>query len=107
MAVRSASEAASSWAAFLVHARVRGGTRRARGRTTAERVRLGDPFDPATNMGPLNNEPTAKKFDRHGGQAVWARARIEPKTVILPAPRLQGRSASFDRRWCSEPTWAP
>lgn len=28
-------------------------------------VRLGDPFDEATNMGPLNNEPTAAKMDRH------------------------------------------
>jgi succinate-semialdehyde dehydrogenase/glutarate-semialdehyde dehydrogenase len=28
-------------------------------------VRLGDPFDEATTMGPLNNEPTAAKMDRH------------------------------------------
>lgn len=28
-------------------------------------VRLGDPFDPATTMGPLNNEATAEKMDRH------------------------------------------
>ncbi|HAX82902.1 MAG TPA: aldehyde dehydrogenase, partial [Actinobacteria bacterium] len=28
-------------------------------------VRLGDPFDPDTNMGPLNNAPTADKMDRH------------------------------------------
>lgn len=31
----------------------------------AEAVRLGDPFDGATTMGPLNNEPTAQKMDRH------------------------------------------
>lgn len=31
----------------------------------AEVVRLGDPFDPATTMGPLNNEATAAKMDRH------------------------------------------
>ncbi len=31
----------------------------------AEEVRLGDPFDDATNMGPLNNQPTAEKMDRH------------------------------------------
>jgi succinate-semialdehyde dehydrogenase/glutarate-semialdehyde dehydrogenase len=31
----------------------------------AEDVRLGDPFDEQTNMGPLNNEPTAGKMDRH------------------------------------------
>ncbi|MGI8518577.1 MAG: aldehyde dehydrogenase family protein [Acidimicrobiia bacterium] len=31
----------------------------------AEAVNLGDPMDDATNMGPLNNEPTAAKMDRH------------------------------------------
>ena len=36
----------------------------------AENVRLGDPFDGATNMGPLNNEPTAAKMDRHIADAV-------------------------------------
>lgn len=31
----------------------------------AEVVRLGDPFDDDTTMGPLNNRPTAEKMDRH------------------------------------------
>ena len=31
----------------------------------AEVVRLGDPFDEDTTMGPLNNAPTAAKMDRH------------------------------------------
>ena len=31
----------------------------------AQDVRLGDPFDETTNMGPLNNAPTAEKMDRH------------------------------------------
>lgn len=31
----------------------------------AEGIRLGDPFDDETTMGPLNNEPTAAKMDRH------------------------------------------
>jgi succinate-semialdehyde dehydrogenase/glutarate-semialdehyde dehydrogenase len=31
----------------------------------AEAVTLGDPMADATNMGPLNNEPTAAKMDRH------------------------------------------
>jgi acyl-CoA reductase-like NAD-dependent aldehyde dehydrogenase len=30
-----------------------------------ERIRLGDPFDGATTMGPLNNESVATKTDRH------------------------------------------
>jgi succinate-semialdehyde dehydrogenase/glutarate-semialdehyde dehydrogenase len=36
----------------------------------AEVVRLGDPFDESTNMGPLNNEATASKMDRHMADAV-------------------------------------
>ncbi|HEV8166967.1 MAG TPA: aldehyde dehydrogenase family protein, partial [Actinomycetota bacterium] len=34
------------------------------------RVRLGDPFDDATTMGPLNNGPTAAKTERHVTQAL-------------------------------------
>lgn len=33
-------------------------------------VRLGDPFEDTTNMGPLNNEATAVKMDRHVSDAV-------------------------------------
>jgi acyl-CoA reductase-like NAD-dependent aldehyde dehydrogenase len=33
-------------------------------------IRLGDPFDDATTMGPLNNEPTVSKTERHVGDAV-------------------------------------
>ncbi len=31
----------------------------------ADKVVLGDPFDPATTLGPLNNEAVAAKMDRH------------------------------------------
>jgi succinate-semialdehyde dehydrogenase/glutarate-semialdehyde dehydrogenase len=34
-----------------------------------ERIRLGDPFDDATTMGPVNNEPTADKTERHVTEA--------------------------------------
>jgi succinate-semialdehyde dehydrogenase/glutarate-semialdehyde dehydrogenase len=34
------------------------------------RVRLGDPFDDATTMGPVNNAPTADKTERHVRDAV-------------------------------------
>jgi len=33
-------------------------------------IRLGDPFDDATTMGPLNNEPTVTKTERHVRDAV-------------------------------------
>ncbi len=61
---------------FLVHARVRAEFVERVVAATKERVRLGDPFDPATTMGPLNNEPTAAKFDRHIGEALSRGARV-------------------------------
>ncbi|MBI2776474.1 MAG: aldehyde dehydrogenase [Chloroflexi bacterium] len=39
-------------------------------------TRLGDPFDPLTTMGPLNNEKTAAKTEQHVAQAAAAGARI-------------------------------
>ena len=36
----------------------------------AERIHLGDPFDDATTMGPLNNAPVADKTERHVAEAV-------------------------------------
>jgi acyl-CoA reductase-like NAD-dependent aldehyde dehydrogenase len=39
-------------------------------------VRLGDPFDESTTMGPLNNEPVAAKMDAHVGDAVERGARV-------------------------------
>jgi acyl-CoA reductase-like NAD-dependent aldehyde dehydrogenase len=36
----------------------------------AEQVKLGDPFDEATTMGPINNEPNAAKMDRHVADAL-------------------------------------
>ncbi|MFI1292882.1 aldehyde dehydrogenase family protein [Streptomyces sp. NPDC020792] len=42
----------------------------------AENVVLGDPFDAATNLGPLNNEGVAAKMDRHMADAGERGARI-------------------------------
>ncbi|HUF16248.1 MAG TPA: aldehyde dehydrogenase family protein [Acidimicrobiia bacterium] len=42
----------------------------------AEVVRLGDPFDDDTNMGPLNNEATAQKMDRHLADATERGAEV-------------------------------
>jgi acyl-CoA reductase-like NAD-dependent aldehyde dehydrogenase len=39
-------------------------------------IRLGDPFDDSTTMGPVNNEPTAAKTERHVAQAAGAGATI-------------------------------
>jgi succinate-semialdehyde dehydrogenase/glutarate-semialdehyde dehydrogenase len=61
---------------FLVHAQVRAEFVERVVAATKAGVRLGDPFDAATTMGPLNNEPTAAKFDAHVADAVGRGARI-------------------------------
>ena len=61
---------------FLVHAAVRAEFTERVVAATGDRVRLGDPFDPETTMGPLNNEPTAAKFDRHVADAVARGAQV-------------------------------
>jgi succinate-semialdehyde dehydrogenase/glutarate-semialdehyde dehydrogenase len=45
-------------------------------RRVTERILLGDPFDDATTMGPLNNEPVASKMDEHVGDAVERGASV-------------------------------
>src|SRR5207237_6299580 len=47
---------------------------------------LGDPFDAATKVGPMNNEPTARKMDAHLEDAVGKGA-----TVVLGGSRESGR----------------
>ena len=61
---------------FLVHTAVLAEFTERVVAATKDRVRLGDPFDPATTMGPLNNEATAAKFGRHVAQAVAHGARV-------------------------------
>ncbi|MDH3498887.1 MAG: aldehyde dehydrogenase family protein [Acidimicrobiia bacterium] len=51
----------------------------------AKVVRLGDPFNAETNMGPLNNEPTAAKMDRH-----LADARERGADVLVGGGRADG-----------------
>jgi acyl-CoA reductase-like NAD-dependent aldehyde dehydrogenase len=45
-------------------------------RAVTERILLGDPFDDATTMGPLNNEPVATKMDEHVGDAAARGASV-------------------------------
>ncbi|HXP19371.1 MAG TPA: aldehyde dehydrogenase family protein [Streptosporangiaceae bacterium] len=61
---------------FLVDARVRADFTELVVEATRARVLLGDPFAEATTMGPLNNEATAAKFDRHLADAIAHGARI-------------------------------
>jgi acyl-CoA reductase-like NAD-dependent aldehyde dehydrogenase len=53
---------------------------------TRREIRLGDPFDDATTMGPLNNEATADKTERHLADAADLGA-----TVVLGGRRAPDR----------------
>jgi succinate-semialdehyde dehydrogenase/glutarate-semialdehyde dehydrogenase len=80
---------------FLVHASVRAEFIERVVAATADRIRLGDPLDPLTTMGPLNNEANAAKFDAHLSQAVAAGA-----IVRCGGKRAQG----YPTRLFAEPT---
>ena len=80
---------------FLVHAAVCAEFIERVAAATRERVRLGDPFDPQTTMGPLNNEATADKFDRHVADALARGA-----TLVHGGRRASG----FATRLYAEPT---
>lgn len=56
----------------------------------AGKVRLGDPFDAAMTMGPLNSEPTAPKVDAHLEDAVGKGAMI-----VTGAARQSNRPTSL------------
>jgi acyl-CoA reductase-like NAD-dependent aldehyde dehydrogenase len=55
---------------FLVHEAVHDEFVERLRAVVAAKVKLGDPFDEATTMGPINNEPNAAKMDRHVADAV-------------------------------------
>lgn len=61
---------------FLVHRSLRRELVERVVAATDEGVRLGDPMDPATTMGPLNNEATASKVAAHVDDAVARGARL-------------------------------
>ena len=61
---------------ILVHRAVRDEYVELLARRVTERVLLGDPFDDATTMGPVNNEPVAVKMDEHVGDAVSRGASV-------------------------------
>jgi len=84
---------------FLVHERLHEEFLDALATGIAREIRLGDPFDEATTMGPLNNEPTAEKVDRHvedaierGADLVLGGGRMDgfPTRLYYPATVLAG-----------------
>jgi acyl-CoA reductase-like NAD-dependent aldehyde dehydrogenase len=61
---------------FLVHERVYDAYLEELGRAIGRGIKLGDPFDPTTTLGPLNNEPTADKMDQHISDALGGGAEL-------------------------------
>ncbi len=75
---------------LLVHRAVRDEFVELLARRVTERILLGDPFDDATTMGPLNNEPVAAKMDEHVGDAVARGA-----SVVSGGARADGFATSL------------
>jgi len=99
---------------FLVHAAVRAEFADRVAAATQQQVRLGDPFDPQTTMGPLNNEATAEKFDRHVADAVSRGAKLLtggrraggfPTSLYAEPTVLDG--VSLDMEIAAEETFGP
>jgi succinate-semialdehyde dehydrogenase/glutarate-semialdehyde dehydrogenase len=99
---------------LLVHEAVRDEFVAGLARKVAETVLLGDPFEEATTMGPLNNGGVAAKMDEHvadavarGAQVVAGGARAEGFATDLywPATVLSGVPA--DARVAVEETFGP
>ena len=61
---------------ILVHEAVRDAFVERLARRVTEQVLLGDPFDDATTMGPVNNEGVATKMDEHVADAVQRGAGV-------------------------------
>ena len=61
---------------FLVHERIYDAYLDELSSAIERGVRLGDPFDPTTTLGPLNNQPTANKMDRHISDALEGGAEL-------------------------------
>jgi acyl-CoA reductase-like NAD-dependent aldehyde dehydrogenase len=75
---------------ILVHRAVRDEFVELLARRVTERILLGNPFDDATTMGPVNNEPVAAKMDEHVSDAVARGA-----SVISGGARADGFATSL------------
>ncbi len=75
---------------ILVHRAVRDEFVELLARRVTERILLGDPFDAATTMGPVNNEPVAAKMDEHVGDALARGA-----SVVSGGARAEGFATSL------------
>jgi acyl-CoA reductase-like NAD-dependent aldehyde dehydrogenase len=99
---------------ILVHRDVREDFVERLARRVTEQVLLGDPFDDATTLGPLNNPGVAVKMDEHVSDAVERGARVVmggeraggfPTDLYWPATILDG--VPPDSRASTEETFGP
>jgi acyl-CoA reductase-like NAD-dependent aldehyde dehydrogenase len=99
---------------ILVHRAVYGEYVERLRRAVAEQIVLGDPFEPSTTMGPLNNEPVAAKMDEHvhdalhrGAEVISGGARADgfPTDLYWPPTVLAG--VEVDARVAVEETFGP
>ena len=72
----NAGQSCTAGERVLVHEAVHDAYVEALSAAIAREIRVGDPFEPATTMGPLNNEPNAAKTERHVEGAVAGGARL-------------------------------
>jgi succinate-semialdehyde dehydrogenase/glutarate-semialdehyde dehydrogenase len=99
---------------FLVHERVYDAYLEELGCAIGRGIKLGDPFDPTTTLGPLNNEPTADKMDRHifdalegGAELVSGGSRAQGfPTNLYYQPTVLG-NVSAGMRVSKEETFGP
>jgi acyl-CoA reductase-like NAD-dependent aldehyde dehydrogenase len=95
----AAGQSCSAAERLLVHEAVREEFVERLTNAIGSEVRLGDPFEEATTLGPLNNEPTAAKMDAHVADALdrgaalvagGRRADGFPTDLYWPATVLDG-----------------
>jgi acyl-CoA reductase-like NAD-dependent aldehyde dehydrogenase len=84
----NAGQSCTAGERLLVHDRVHDDFLSRVEAATRQQIRLGDPFDDATTMGPLNNEATADKTERHVADAADRGA-----TVVLGGRRAPDRGS--------------
>jgi succinate-semialdehyde dehydrogenase/glutarate-semialdehyde dehydrogenase len=72
----NAGQSCTAGERVLVHERVHDEYVELLAKAIASEIHLGDPLDASTTMGPLNNEPTAAKTERHVSEAVSAGAHL-------------------------------
>jgi succinate-semialdehyde dehydrogenase/glutarate-semialdehyde dehydrogenase len=72
----NAGQSCTAGERILVHERVKEEYLALLIAAVSDRIRLGDPFEGATTMGPLNNEATAAKTERHVADALERGASV-------------------------------